>query len=96
MGCTDSKQLKDSEVINGLTIENPNESRGESKIYVHPLNSNGRNEGKLKLCPQVKTLQGAYLHSFKKWANKDCIGSREIMPDGSRGEYKWKNYAEIK
>lgn len=70
----------------------------ESKVYrnYHCYVENGgelistfRNQ------PESRTLIDILRVSSVKWADYDCVGERERLPDGTRGEYKYISYSEF-
>jgi len=49
-------------------------------------------EGKKTLTTQYETFEYA-VQTYGKSYN--CLGSREVLPGGRRGDYVWKNYIEV-
>lgn len=43
----------------------------------------------------ITTLYDNLEHSIKQHPNVPYLGIRELLPDGTRGQYQWQTYAEV-
>ncbi len=43
----------------------------------------------------LDTPFATFKESADKYPDRKCLGQREFLPDGKRGEYKWQSYSEV-
>eukprot|EP00004_Rigifila_ramosa_P001964 TRINITY_DN1198_c0_g1_i1.p2 TRINITY_DN1198_c0_g1~~TRINITY_DN1198_c0_g1_i1.p2 ORF type:complete len:700 (-),score=161.39 TRINITY_DN1198_c0_g1_i1:20-2119(-) len=71
----------------------PNSAQpGSSPIYRNPASV----QGLLRTwSPEIRTAYDSFSTAAKTHASKPMLGTREYLPGGKRGDYKWKTYAQI-
>jgi len=74
-----------------VAVTCPLKAQGETPVFRHPESVNGLLTH-IKRLPHINTLQELHEHSFKTYADVNCLGTREKLPNGTLGEYKWKTY----
>lgn len=66
--------------------------KGETVLMRNPCAKNGLTETTQE---GYKTLQEVVMASSKKFANNQFLGTRERLPDGKLGQYRFKTFGEI-
>jgi len=84
------KKGKKELIVQGVPVKEP-EREGETPIYRHI-------RAKDKLVESVEgipTVVELARYCAKTHASKPFLGVREVLPDGTRGDFKWRTYAEV-
>jgi len=92
MGCSQSKF--DHDLAYAVPINSLDSCIGESQTYRNPdfrdtLSYTVKGE------PDVRTVHDSYIRSFRKYKNSNFLGTRESLPNGKFGHYKFKTYAQV-
>jgi len=92
MGCSHSRQR--TNFVYSVPINPIETAVGESQIY---RNADSKDHLYSTMIdePNIKTVQGVYRRAFDKFADSDFLGTREKLPDGKFGSYKFKTYAQV-
>ena len=93
MGCPHSRGGRTSFTYS-VPINRLEDVFGESQTYRDPAVKDKLTHT-MNEDPSVLTLQDAYLRQFKKYANEDFLGTRQALPDGNFGPYKFRTYQEV-
>jgi Long-chain acyl-CoA synthetases (AMP-forming) len=88
MGCSHS------ELVYSVPINSLDSCKGESQTYRSLAARHGLTSG-FKSHPELQTFQDIFLNSVKSRPDKQFLGTRETLPDGTRGPYKFKTYQEV-
>jgi len=92
MGCSQSNTHGNFQY--SIPVTSLESAVGESQVYRHPL-AVKELAHTIKADPSVLSVHDAYVRSFKKFPNNNYMGTRETLPDGKFGPYKWKTYAQV-
>ena len=81
-----------------VPLEGSEEEPGLSKIYInkHVLAENGGQfVTTMRNSPDAKTLYQLLRASATKWPEQECVGERQVLPDGKAGPYSFISYAQF-
>mgnify|MGYP000872322690 CR=1 FL=1 len=83
-----------SGVVYAVPVSSKEEAKNETPVYRHPKFKDKLIDNLVDY-PQYDTIQKAYTGILAGRENYPCLGTRELLPNGERGEYKFKTYGEV-
>jgi long-chain acyl-CoA synthetase len=93
MGGSNSRNA-DANFKYSVPVNSAEEAVNESQIYRIPYAKDGLThtiKGEL----DVTTVHDVYVRAFSKFANVNYLGTRETLPDGKLGGFRFKTFAEV-
>lgn len=89
MGC------QASSLVYSVPINTEFSVKGESQTYRSP-GSRVELLSVIPEAPDVKTCQDVFLHAVNKYGSKPFVGTREVLPGGALGRFKYKSYNQLR